>query len=124
MKIDDIDLCSLARGLNTNPLLKAVLKFYKKHLPNLPSTCPAIAGNYSAKNVTMIMNPKFELNMTLNDFQKYEQPYSELVNALSSQLLPNGVFKHIIRFFNEEDPVGFALSWLLEFRHRLNNEDF
>jgi hypothetical protein len=126
MKFDNIDACGLLKGLNTSPFFAAVMDLYKSFFPNLPSTCPIPIGKYSVDNVTIVMNPKYELNMTYEDHMKQseDQLHVRFNKALSSDFFPNGVYRHIVKLYNEKDPIGVTVSWFFEINHRMNDEVF
>lgn len=124
MKFDQIDACAVARGVNKFPLFAAFLNFIKERFPSLPSNCPVKIGTYSALNVLVVNNPVNEFNMTQEDQKKHSMFFSSVIKSFSPSLLPNGVYRSILRLFNEDDKVGITLLWHVQLNHRLNDEEF
>lgn len=125
INIKDVNFCEIAAGGNGMSLFKAIIDFYKKVLPNLPSKCPVLPGKYSVKNATVSVSPKNEFNMTMKDFQnRTVVPYQDMWAAMSPTLMPNGLYRSIVRVYNQQDPIGFSMYWVSEVNHRWNDQDF
>lgn len=108
VKLDRIDICNIFRGgSDVIPYLATVRKSYMAEFTSLPRNCPIEPGKYYATNVSM------------------GDTYGNQMNeAMTSTPLPNGIYRHVIRIHNDDDPVGFVLYWHIEVNIRMNEETF
>lgn len=44
--------------------------------------------------------------------------------TVTHQILPNGVYKINLKFFNKNDPLIYEIEWVYFIRKRLGEEDF
>lgn len=102
MRFDKVDPCALARGVETNDYYKAFHDNYFKIFPGLPQKCPIVPGNYSMKNVTIV------------DETGDKSSNQDISSLYLTPKLPNGIYRNVIRMYNDDDPVGFSLYWHIE----------
>lgn len=89
------------------PFLKELRKLYFDGFKGMPQKCPMDPGKYYVQN--------FTIGGTYGD---------EMNTKLSTTPLPNGVYRHVIRIFTDNDPEGFVLYWHTEVNIRMNIEKF
>lgn len=110
IKLQKIDACALGLGATSIDFLKSIIEEYRRMFPDLPYKCPIEPGKYFAKNVTFFDNisPDFEWK----EFQKL------------TPSLPNGIYRHVVKFHNEEDPIGFMLYFHIELYDKMGEDRF
>lgn len=96
LKFDKIDVCACFSAGHDNAYIQSIRQNYNHLFPQLPKACPVMKGNYSARNVTLLNGLKSE------------------PDAFLSTQLPNGVYRHTLRFYTESDPEGFMVYWHIE----------
>lgn len=114
-------------GANSNQFLESTKKMYQTHFPQFPTKFPILPGKYAAKNVTIITNPESEFNMTLDDYKKEDEGDAVVHHPwkfVTPKLLPNGEYRHIVKYYNDKDPEGMCIYWHNELRLRMNDDDF
>lgn len=99
VKLDRVDPCALMKGAESNNLIKSIVVFYREQFVGFPKKCPFNPGNYSIKNMTVI-----------DDSEDNFSRESTMFNSITPKL-PNGIFRHVIRIWNDKDPLGFTLFW-------------
>lgn len=105
--LENIDLCAVASGVNKFPFLVTIREIFLSSFPHLPRKCPASPGKYYNKNITFTME------------------HNEILQkAMSPTPFPNGIYRHVIRCYNDDDPIGFALYFHIQINIRLNEERF
>lgn len=107
LSFNNVDVCAVAAGVNNFPFLVTVRDIFLAKFTVFPRRCPALPGKYYARNISL----------TLDDSQS-------LNDAMSPTPLPNGVYRHVIRWFNKDDPIGFALYFHIEINIRMNEDRF
>lgn len=110
IKLDKIDACALATGATNIDFLKAMRDEYIRMFPNLPAKCPIEPGKYYAKNVTF-----FDHNNPLFEWREFQ---------LVTPSLPNGIYRHVVKFYNDEDPVGFMIYFHIELYDKMGDDRF
>jgi hypothetical protein len=124
LKLDKIDIRAMLHGVSNVAYLDTTMKMYKEYFPTLPSKFPIYPGKYFARNVTIITNQVNEINMTDEDYKKNTDIGGKIYSSITPTILPNGYYRHIIRFYSDEDSEGFCLFWHTELNLRMNAEDF
>lgn len=76
--------------------------------PSFPRKCPIKKGKYAASNISLVRG---DLSYAAN-------------SAITVGELPNGVYRHVINLFDDEDPVGATLWWHLLVNIRMNDDRF
>lgn len=117
LSFDNIEVCLVFKGINSTPLWNEVIKIYKSLFSTLPKICPIYPGTYLAKNVTIIENEIYDL-------QKLSKSLTFITNSLTSKMLPNGIYRHMITTSNELDPIGFSFIADVEINYKWNDRDF
>lgn len=82
----------------------AVRNYYIQLLPRFPRKCP-IEGNYTMKNVNVTI-----INESGDKFS-HEDKIGEV---FVTPKLPNGIYRQVVKMYNDDDPVGFAMYWHIE----------
>lgn len=121
LKFEKVDGCLLAKGINM-PFLVKLKERYDEAFPNLPRNCPIKVQSYVAQNISVIENQISEFNMTLEDFQSSKD--FSVIKMMTPKLLPNGIYRHSLRVFNDDDMIGMGIFVQLEINHRMNDEEF
>lgn len=111
IKLDNIDACSLLVSMQDLPFLDAVRIYYKTYFPCLPQRCPIDPGNYTVTNVTVTDN-------------RNGNPGEKLMLKVTPVSLPNGLYRHAIRFFTKDDPLGATMLWHTRIDIRMNDDKF
>lgn len=112
-------------GVKGLPLLQSTFNLYTTFFPQLPSKFPILPGTYFAKNVTINTSPKSELNLTLDDYKKNPIDIgSKLFSTITPTLLPNGEYRHVIKFYTPNDSNAFCVWWHTEINMRMNDDEF
>jgi hypothetical protein len=124
IKLDKIDVCAIARGINVLPMFTAAKNFVFSKFPTMPKKCPAMPMKFNVSNVTVVNNPTNEFNMSIKDHENHSMFYSEVIKSISPKLLPNGYYKSIILGSFKDDPNGFMFSWQAQLNHRMNDDVF
>lgn len=122
IKLENLDLCSLFKGVNALPAAKEFVRKLKEDLPTLPYSCPVLPGQYGG-----IMEYKIEDvgKMTPEEYEKWRKNKpAEADDFVTSTLLPNGRYRDYIRVFNNEDPEGISVYYQFDKYLRLNDEVF
>lgn len=102
IRLENYDPCWIAKHKDLLPTISALKKYYKKHFPNMPNDCPIQPGKYYAANVTVL------------DEKDDSYGSEEINNSVTVGQLPNGIYRHLIKVFNKNDPFGFMLYWQVE----------
>lgn len=118
LKLDNLDLCAFLSGGLTLDFLKSVKELYFHLFPTLPSKCPIEPGKYSFKNVSI-----FEGGQSGSEAKKKIGPRGP-GGFLSPANLPNGIYRHTVRFYNNFDPEGFMFYWHVEFYNSMGEDRF
>lgn len=87
IKLENYDICWIAKNKDLLPMITALKKYYKKQFPSLPNDCPIQPDKYYAANVTA-MDESEDIN-----------------NSVTTGQLPNGIYRHVIKMFNKNDPI-------------------
>lgn len=127
VSLDNIDICALANGFKTIPFLDAFRTYVKKTYPGIPFYCPIKPGSYYAPPVVMpthYMNYSDSQNMTFDEIRRKNENAGDLGSSFTPNLLPNGLYRHIIKLYNDLDPIGFCIYWHNEHYVRLNEDNF
>lgn len=103
LKLDNLDFCAVGAGKHDLDLIRAIREQYFFLFPDLPKKCPVEKRKYSAKNVTVIFTPETRKIAGVGE-----------ADRLLSPSLPNGIYRHTIRFYTESDPEGMMLYWHVE----------
>lgn len=114
VRFTKVDACALFKGINSNEYLKAVRDQYFNLFPRLPNKCPIEPGNYSMQNVTIINE---------SEKNRFKADKSNM-KITPGGFLPNGIYRHILRFHNNADPIGFAVYWHLEIYDKMGDDRF
>lgn len=114
MKFQKIDICSLLDE-NVMDMFKAVKRFYVSTFPELPSKCPMNPGKYSTKTLSAETNRQ-SYNSSDNVLKEGESKLDDLSRKINAELtpggtLPNGIYRFVYRFYNDDDPQGCAIYW-------------
>lgn len=111
IKLDKTDVCFVLNGVNILPMLNNLKNLVLKIAPTLPKKCPFNPQVISLENV-IIMSPEMV------------EVISKFLSSISSTLMPNGVYRIVMRFHTENDPEGFLIFFHVELYYRLNDEVF
>lgn len=105
IKFDRIDVCQLLGGLNNNfiPLVADFREILFTLCPFLPRGCPMKVGKYYGYNLTM----KSEYGESLH-------------KRMSPNAMPNGQYRTVLKFFNDDDTTG-ASFWYHEEMYDASN---
>lgn len=103
LKFENIDACAILKAGHSIDYIESIYQTYLLLFPNLPKKCPFEKGIYSVKNVTLI-NP--------TDSDRIETGPDRFL--VSSARLPNGIYRHTMRFYNQRDREGFMVYWHIE----------
>jgi len=97
MKFENVDICSWISVNQTFKLFEVVrestLWTCQNVLPNIPCKCPVEKKRYSADNIITIQGDA-----------------EAAIKEITPQAWPNGIYRFIFRFFNDDDP-GIATVW-------------
>lgn len=101
-----IDLCGLLGGWsNALPIVEQIKTLYLRIMPFIPRKCPIEPGEYSG------------YNLALPSLQELD------ARKISTQALPNGVYRGLFKFYNDEDTEGFMIRLELESYNAKNAEN-
>lgn len=123
IKLDRIDIKSFLSGMNTMPFLKVVKEYYNDKFPQLPATFPIKPGKYYAKNITIVYNDPLELTYQVAEHRP-QGNFDKLSASYSPLMIPNGVYRHIITFFKNDDSHVLSLYWHMELNYRMNADRY
>lgn len=109
IKLDNIDACAVANGLNTIPLLDQFYKLFEKLINGkMPTKCPVVAGEHYVSNVTF-----------KNDIAR------DIVSkTVTPSIFPNGIYRNFLRVSFPQDPGGLYMWNILEHSERYNEDTF
>lgn len=113
--LKDINICDTMSNPNSlffRPF-RELLEFFK----GTPRNCPIPAGK-SDSNFTFSFGTFKNLSEEMYDHIK------KIASFVTPTLFPNGLYKFVMRFFNDEDPIGVLGYATVEFRIAMNDEDF
>lgn len=111
IKVDRIDVCFILAGVNVIPMLKSATELIYMVVPSLPRKCPIMPGKISAVNAT-IMSPEIV------------ERFKKIINSFTASLLPNGVYRGVIKYYTEEGSLAFLLYYHGEIYFRMNDDVF
>lgn len=98
IKLDRINICQLLNGMGN---FLDVVSFYRDHflrtLPFLPKKCPMMTGKYYGYNISMRNDSGLDGRQ-----------------IVSSDLMPNGVYRNIFKLFSNEDQEGLTIWYNTE----------
>lgn len=94
IKVDKVDLCDFYKNGNKLPFIGDGMHYFLDLIPNAPRGCPILPGEYYTHNISL---------------GTAEQVASEPESFRFG--FPNGVYKHTITIYNDEDPMGFKISY-------------
>lgn len=119
LKFDKINVCAsinIAKtgSVGNSDILKAFWKEYYETFHGLPDKCPIERGKYFVRNQTVY-------NSNDNDYASSHQ--SDLENTMTPKF-PNGIYRHIIRFYNDEDAEGFSAFWHVDRYDKMGEDRF
>lgn len=101
-----MDLCGLLGGWsNALPIVEQIKTLYLRITPFIPKKCPVEPGRYSG------------YNLALPSLQELD------VRTVSTQSLPNGVYRGLFKFYNDDDLEGFTIRLELESYDARNAEN-
>lgn len=106
-------MCDFFAGSNLFQYLGEARKYYFNIAPPslVPRKCPILPGKYFVTNLS--------LTSGLNSGKA-----EEMNRALTPTELPNGLYRHVIKLFNDEDPVGSVIYWHTNINIRMNDDKF
>lgn len=102
LKFEKIDAGTVFRGVDSFEYLKKNFEIYLTKFPGLINKIPIESGKYQALNVTAVYRNAQNGTGTWTA-SEYLTPS-----------LPNGIYRHTIKLYNEEDPIGFMIYWHLQ----------
>lgn len=111
IKLDRIVVCPILEGVNALPVLATFRDIIYSIVPTLPRKCPFTPMRLTLQNAT-IMSPEFVEHI------------KKLMNDITATLLPNGVYRGVVKFYNDKDLQGFIIYYHIEVYFRLNDEVF
>lgn len=107
MKLDRVSICELLSGwLNAIPLVEAAKNYYLDLYPFIPRKCPFKIGKYYGHNISL-------------DFKNI----TNVFKFISPSLLPNGIFRHFFRFYNDDDSEGVTIKFDIDIYDPANAEN-
>lgn len=112
VKLANNDFCWLMKQTDNLPFLNFGKEYYFKQFPNLPQRCPIAVGKYYIENVTIF-----------DDKDSFGSHYG-MIKTLTSGELPNGVYRHLIKINNKNDPVGLVLYWHTHIYDKMGENSF
>jgi hypothetical protein len=121
VNLDKLDVCILLAGASKIPMVAGFMRYYKRILPNAPTKCPFVPANIS---LTLILEngiKRNEYNVTVDDIRKNKKFQ---LPQLSTTILPNGLQRHFIRLYFDQDPQGMVISWTNEYYVRMNDDEW
>lgn len=108
LKIDDINFCALTRNGHRIDLIREIFEIYSRNFPNMPLKCPIEKKIYSAKNVTLLKNAEGNEDNPMGN--------------LSPQSLPNGIYRHVLKFYNKDDLIGITNFWHIQLYDKMGED--
>jgi Protein of unknown function (DUF1091) len=107
----ELDACQLIAIAKMLPAYEVFVNAVKKHIPNLPLSCPIKAGLFEFRNVSL-------------DMENIEQDLKLKGHGLYNFNLPNGQHRTTLKLFNSADPIGVKVQWVTELKRRLKFDKF
>lgn len=105
LKFENINICNILNGGHDIEYIQSIKQQYFLLFPGLPKKFPIETRKYFAKSIKL--------------FQSDEEIKKSGVRApdqfLTPKMLPNGVYRHTLRFYTDSDPEGFMVFWHIEF---------
>lgn len=120
--MDRLDFCGYSKGIvGMIPAVNSFRQELASVFPELPFDCPILPKTYKAHGVLPIAKETW--NMTVEEFKEFKKTFN--TEALTTpRMLPNGVYRFLIQFFNDFDPAGFTAHYQAERYFRMNDENF
>jgi hypothetical protein len=113
-----IDYCATQKFANMFPAYVAMIENTKKNLfPNISLDCPVQPGKYYVNIDEFTGIPK-EYKYTEEEVRNYKP-----TNGFGYDL-PGGIYRFIIRASTKTDPNGWFLTWNLQIKGRMHEENF
>lgn len=107
MKLDRINICELLGGwLNAIPLVEAAKNYYFDLFPFIPRKCPFKPGKYYGHNISIA-----------------DQNITDVFKFISPSLLPNGIYRHIFHFYDNNDSGGVSIRFDIDIYDPANAEN-
>jgi hypothetical protein len=117
---NNIKLCEVFAGVKQVPFVADFYESMMKNFTSLPRKCPILAGKYSASTDIDIGDKQEEMNKTIDDFKDN----IHIMLSYTGSILPNGIYRHVVKLYNQKDPTGLSFLWQTEIYVRLNDEVF
>lgn len=120
--MNKIDLKAASTDKN-NLFYKTAVADIKPYLTNLfPIKFPMTPRNISYEQTFNFQTPKFKETNLTNDYNKTLK--ISTFPGLSPSIMPNGLYRFVGQFFNDEDQNIVYVSWTAEYHVRMNEDDF
>lgn len=116
-----VSLYQVLRG-NAIDFIKETLNYLRTQFPGFPTDFPIKPGIYSTVDFPYqtMKDPANDKNTdkkihdriveTINGVEKIHSFISS-APANSPGILPNGIYRYIVRFYNKDDVLGFTVYW-------------
>lgn len=124
--LNKLDFCGIAKGTNLIPTIKTSYDELIVLFPSVPLKCPILPGKYSALNATIVEDyseksfletpEEYKTRLRVTNVEK------KTMDFITPSVMPNGVYRVTLRFYNDMDPIGAAFYWQYFIRLRMNEE--